>query len=162
LTKPRQTKPNAGSWRLWSNAIGSFTTDGKTLSEQLRSWTKDHSKNRRWNSYNSNTNHNKVYKCRYNEEDAHRNWEQYEWYGTELRLQNEVDIDDFSPTNGTPIRTNELTNRRIYEELPDIILPGQTISTPQINSQMTWEDFLATKPLWIQSLLDPHDILPDM
>jgi hypothetical protein len=66
LQQPEQTKPNSYSWKFWTRAIQSFTTDGKKLNSTLGPWTGNHSKSGRWNAYRSKD--NKVYQFRNNEQ----------------------------------------------------------------------------------------------
>lgn len=53
LQTPKQKQPNSYSWKVWKKPIQSFTTDGRKLKEQLGSWTGDHSRSGRWESYKS-------------------------------------------------------------------------------------------------------------
>jgi hypothetical protein len=151
LTKPNQIKPNISSWNLWRDALQTLTTDGTTLINALGSWTLDHSKSGRWKSYVLNSDHNIVYKYIYNKDDDHSYWEEYHRHGTELRLQNEIEYDEFSPVNGTPAQINELNNGQIYSDTPShaTTIPAATQQSPS----ESWEEFVATQSQWIQNLL---------
>jgi hypothetical protein len=151
LTKPNQTRPNSGSWKLWKDAIETFTHDGITLITPLGEFTHNHSKHGRWNSYVLNTNHEIIYRYRFNEDDNHEYWEEYERFGTELRLQNEIDIDDFDPINGTPTSTNEFSNGRVYGGIIGHTITAQPI--PQQKLEISWDEVLELQPKWIQDLL---------
>jgi len=151
LTKPNQTRPNSGSWKLWQDAINTFTHDGTTLIIPLGEFTRNHSKYGRWNSYVLNTNQEIVYRYRFNENESHDYWEEYERFGTELRLQNEIDINDFDPINGTPTSTNELSNGCVYGGINENT--HTVLTRPQQKSEISWDEVLALQPKWIQDLL---------
>ena len=57
LTKPAQNKPNTRSWALWDRLLKTFTIPNEsTLKESLGDWHQNHSRYRRWNTYQENSN----------------------------------------------------------------------------------------------------------
>jgi hypothetical protein len=88
LQKQKQNKPNSFSWKFWTRAIQSFTTDGKKLNSTLGPWTED----------------NRVYQFRNNEENDVRNGDFYKSHGSQLRVVDAVPLDRFNISDGTPIQ----------------------------------------------------------
>ena len=152
LHAPKQKQPNSYSWKFWKKAIQSFTTDGRKLNEQLGPWTGDHSKSGRWESYQSKD--NKVYDYREAEDDNnHHYWDVYEKHGTQLNLINEVEVDDFNISEGTPIQIKSLANGMLYGEMTALVVKEST-AMRTYGPDVSWDHFIQTQPTWVKALLE--------
>jgi hypothetical protein len=163
LTTPKQTKPNVASWKLWWKVIRSFTTDNNKLIKQLGEWNKNHSKSGRWNAYKVD---NYVYKHRQVEEENHEYWEVYAQHGTQLRIEDNIDIEEFNPKHNKsiPYKLNVLDNGQIHGEVvgreeeeeseDEEEEETERRQNIQYNPMENWKRFIKSKQEWIQELLN--------
>ncbi|OEU15138.1 hypothetical protein FRACYDRAFT_239817 [Fragilariopsis cylindrus CCMP1102] len=161
LTRPKQNKPNKASWKLWSKVLQSWTENNNNLlTTTLGKWTNNHSASGRWNAYKYE---DKAYKYRKIEEDNHEYWEVYSRNGTQLILEENIDIEDFDPRqdNCIPYKTTTLDNGQLHggrleqeqcEEGQQQEENGQ-VTNWRYNPMENWKQFLQSKPEWVQELL---------
>ncbi|OEU21556.1 hypothetical protein FRACYDRAFT_235180 [Fragilariopsis cylindrus CCMP1102] len=156
MLKPKQKAPNNRSWRLWRRVLQTFTintitNNSRKLITPLAEWTNNHSKSGRWETYQAHD--KKIYKYKQSQEGTTEYWEQYAKHGTKLRLEKDIEYKKFSPSEGTPIETETISNgnshcstiNKIRKEEQQNITYG-----PMVN----WDNFLTSQPTWIQALLE--------
>ncbi|OEU11291.1 hypothetical protein FRACYDRAFT_246405 [Fragilariopsis cylindrus CCMP1102] len=153
LTKPNQKKPNNQSWALWTKVISRYTSNGSTLNQPLGQWTQAHHTSGRWESYVSNIDTNTVYRHQQVLEENHQYWEVYRVRGTQLTLEDNIDISEFNTRDGSPIQLHTLSNGSTHTTRTSTVIPAPPITTPRYGPMVNWDDFLLSQHQWIQELL---------
>ena len=156
MLKPKQKAPNNRSWRLWKRVLQTFTintitNNSRKLITPLAEWTNNHSKSGRWETYQAHD--KKIYKYKQSQEGTTEYWEQYAKHGTKLRLEEDIEYTKFSPSDGTPIETETISNGNSHcSTINEIRKEEQQKITygPMVN----WDNFLTSQPPWIRALLE--------
>jgi hypothetical protein len=139
LQQPKQQRPNDSSFKLWKEVLDTFTTTNRVLKHNLGRWTKHHSKSGRWHSYQDIN--DQIFKYIHNKEDDHHYWESFTRHGTRLQLEDEIDFDDYSPHNSTPVQINYFANGSQYTDHNTAVeRPTPTIYPYQHNPEVSWTD----------------------
>ena len=93
----------------------------------------------------------KIYK-RHIDETNEEKWIIYIRHGTQLRFQEEININKFDESYATPKHITAFLNGNLYAHMTARLCEDK--DTPQYGPMISWEQFLTLQPQWVKDLLE--------